>query len=80
MSTRGGTKADLWREITRLQAENARLRHEIERIAYPILSLQRECDEGGRHRLNGAAAVALSDDPRYLSDIAVKALAPPNGL
>ncbi len=54
--------------VETLEAELAECRAILEKIADPVHAMQRELPEGAR--LNGAMAVALSNDPNYLKGLA----------
>ena len=54
--------------VAELRAELAACRAILEKIADPVRAMQRELPDGAR--LNGAMAVALSNDPNYLKGLA----------
>lgn len=62
-------------EISRLKAENERLRGALSEIVSPISYMQNRLKEG--EQLNGIYAVKLADDANYLRGIAVNVIKDP---
>ena len=60
-------------EHEKLKAENAALREALDRIASPIMWMQKDAKKEG-FKLNGAVALELAMDASFLSDIAKNAL------
>ncbi len=60
-------------ERDKAQKETERLREALEQIAFPIKHLQQEAEREGA-KLDGAMAIALSNDANWLKNIAKKAL------